>query len=561
MKRVFVWTGIFGANLMVCGFLLLFTAIGNKILTPFLQSVLNNTLPIQSQFSNLRIGFGKANAEIMVGKNIILHISGDYGFSTLDMQATITLIPDSSTADKETILANFTIHGKYSNYTIASVPKPTESKEQENPASLIMQAKMRFLTPKTFIVRGEQIPISVISGIFGLKYAPNGSLRFIAQKNAPNLPHNTLQIRAVMQNSMFEDMPLGFDISYQSNAESQAMVGSFSLNGTDFLLQGKSADNTWFDIGFITPQKESVALLKVPKTLLDSMMQAESAMYYNLHITNLALFGKAFALELLGKVDIEGEIRRNSNELMLYAQSESFGGLGTFTLQDNTLTFKGEQLSLSSILGTLKIQKTLEARLKIEGVYNLAFHKGTFDIQGNNIVFFIDAPETLGLEKFLGYDNSMQDSAQDSWGVGFENLLKENMTLQIKANIDHAQTDAQILLKSPTQTLHSHKCHIDLKAQTINLELLDPPLVFRGKFSDMQIQIPNNQNLNTTKPDQEIMGLDEILDFDNTQTPTRQTWFWEEPEFQEHQDEQTGMSEEKESDTQKIKDSNPTFDF
>ena len=58
MSRILAWVGVFLITCVVSVGLLLFSTIGNTILTPFAQSLLNYSLPFSTQIHTLSIKFG-----------------------------------------------------------------------------------------------------------------------------------------------------------------------------------------------------------------------------------------------------------------------------------------------------------------------------------------------------------------------------------------------------------------------------------------------------------------------------------------------------------------------
>ena len=152
------------------------------------------------------------------------------------------------------------------------------------------------------------------------------------------------------------------------------------------------------------------------------------------------------------------------------------------------------------ILQLVKAPTILDSTLTITSVYNLAFHKGTINIEGQNFAILLDDLGAYGLEAF-----DTQNNAQDAWGVGFENARADS-TISLDGQLERAQINAQATIKTPDQSLHPSKCIINLATQSLDVEFLESSITLQGKLNQMQAP-PTNKEQITQETQEDLQAI------------------------------------------------------
>lgn len=563
MKKALLWIGSFCASFLLCALLLIFTSIGNKILSTFLQSAINKAYNAQSQISELRIGLGNLQASLKLAQSLNLDIQGVYNFKGFDINASLSIdktaldaaksARDSSkdsgkdfskgaqNTDEAIFIGSYRLHGSYDSYTItptklatqtpsstsqgsqdllqSSPQAPSQTLPQDFGApSFVLIAEGSYLALNAYKVESSNIPLNLIARFLRLSIAPQGVASIIADKRAlesstQNAPKTAQNLAIKTQGAL-----INFDIKYQQItagkvAESRNILGAVELDSSQgvlsnqssarqpsqklatnqkltpnqippkqILLQGSAQNDAPF---YILLSTKTQNLAGEPTTAHFGRLAIESDMSakriaYMLDVQDLEAFGRVFGLEFVGSMLLSGTIEDNDG-LKISAQSESFGGVARVSMEGETISFGGEDLSLTQILGALQMPRIADARVNLQGIYNLAFHKGSLTAQSPNVSLMLDS-ENLGLESFVAHE-----WAQDTWGVGADSSAPLAQA-QMEGSIDGVRIDAQITLKSATQTLQSSACRINLSAQTLDLRLLEPAIRISGKFSDLSTQ-------------------------------------------------------------------------
>ncbi|OBV30026.1 hypothetical protein BKN38_00265 [Helicobacter sp. CLO-3] len=606
MKKALLWIGSFCTSFLLCALLLIFTSIGNKILSTFLQSAINKAYNAQSQISDLRIGLGKLQASLKLAQSLNLDIQGVYNFKGFDINASLSIdkaaldaaksARDSSrdfskNTDETIFIGSYRLHGSYDSYTITPTKLATQTPSSTSqgsrdflqaspqaPLQTLSQALSQtlwqdfgapsfaliaeggYLTLNAYKVESSNIPLNLIARFLRLSIAPQGVANIIADKRA--LESSTQNAPKTAQNLAIKTQgaPINFDIKYQQItagkvAESRNMLGVVELDSTQGVLSNQSSARQP-NQKLATNQNASSQILPnqiLPKQiLLQGSAQNDAPFYillgvktqnlagepttahfgrlaiegdmsakriaYMLDIQDLEAFGRVFGLEFVGSMLLSGTIEDNDG-LKISAQSESFGGVARVSMEGETISFGGEDLSLTQILGALQMPRIADARVNLQGIYNLAFHKGSLTAQSPSVSLMLDS-ENLGLEGFVAHE-----WAQDTWGVGADTSAPLAQA-QLEGSIDGARIDAQITLKSATQTLQSSACRIDLSAQTLDLRLLEPAIRISGKFSDLSTrqegQDTGTQNIDLQNID--LYGVDLGTDLPNEDLSGTDSW-------------------------------------
>lgn len=478
MYRALTWVGVFAlcSTLTLGG--LLFTKIGNTILLPFAQSTLNHFLPFQVQLQNLTIALGSVRTDFTINKTIAIALEGEYSISgSINMTARVHTLDSNGNFDSSPSLGYLSLQGSAINYTIQSLPIPKDLKAQSNTFKLF--ARMKLLCIQDYAIELRAVPVKQLEQFFGIDIGTQGAISIFAQAES-----STLQLRAQSDEFYFGGFAMRINnLYYKRDKSRQELAGTLTLSQETFSLLGAS-DNETLQTAIYSSLQTPIA--SVQTRIIDKTLA------YNLHITNLTALGSAFGIDINGKLELQGKISVD-NEIAFSATSSSFGGVSALTLKKNTLTFNGENLSLMRILQLAKAPAILDSTLMVTSVYNLAFHKGTITIKGQNFVILLDDLETYGLEAF-----DTRNNAQDAWGVGFENARADS-TISLDGQLEHAQINAQVTIKTPNQSLHTSKCMINLATQSLDIELLESSIKLQGKLS--QIQVPLINTGQTTQGD------------------------------------------------------------
>lgn len=460
--RALAWVGVF----LLCSVLglggLLFTKAGNTILLPFAQSALNHSLPFQTQLQTLAIKVDSIYAELVLNKTLAIVLEGRHSLGRkLDIQARIHFLHTGTDHKESAPLGYLHIQGDLANYTIQSTNphSPTE-------ISFALFARMKFLSIQEYTLELRAVPMEQVARFFDIDINAKGTLSILAQEQS-----QILQLRLQSDKLSLGALDMGINtLYYKRDSTHQELAGTFSVGSEIITALGKSNGKEALQSTLYSSRQAPMASAQTQ--ILDN------ALAYSLHISDLGAFGSVFGFDIQGALELQGKISAD-NGITFSAASSSLGGESTLTLEKNILKFSGENLSLMRILQLLKAPTILESSLMVESVYNLAFHKGTINIEGQNFAILLDDLGAFGLEAF-----DTQDNAQDAWGVGFD--TKVDSSLVVNGQIERAQITAQATIKSQDQSLRTSKCTIDLATQSLDVEFLESAITLQGKLSQMQ---------------------------------------------------------------------------
>lgn len=460
--RALAWVGVF----LLCSVLglggLLFTKAGNTILLPFAQSALNHSLPFQTQLQTLAIKVDSIYAELVLNKTLAIVLEGRHSLGRkLDIQARIHFLHTGTDHKESAPLGYLHIQGDLANYII-------QSTNPHSPAeiSFALFARMKFLSIQEYTLDLRAAPMEQVARFFDIDINAKGTLSILAQEQS-----QILQLRLQSDKLSLGALDMGINtLYYKRDSTHQELAGTFSVGSEIITALGKSNGKEALQSTLYSSRQAPMASAQTQ--ILDN------ALAYSLHISDLGAFGSVFGFDIQGALELQGKISAD-NGITFSAASSSLGGESTLTLEKNILKFSGENLSLMRILQLLKAPTILESSLMVESVYNLAFHKGTINIEGQNFAILLDDLGAFGLEAF-----DTQDNAQDAWGVGFD--TKVDSSLVVNGQIERAQITAQATIKSQDQSLRTSKCTIDLATQSLDVEFLESAITLQGKLSQMQ---------------------------------------------------------------------------
>lgn len=503
--RALAWVGVF----LLCSVLglggLLFTKAGNTILLPFAQSALNHSLPFQTQLQTLAIKVDSIYAELVLNKTLAIVLEGRHSLGRkLDIQARIHFLHTGTDHKESAPLGYLHIQGDLANYTIQSTNPQSTNPHSPTEISFALFARMKFLSIQEYTLELRAVPMEQVARFFDIDINAKGTLSILAQEQS-----QILQLRLQSDKLSLGALDMGINtLYYKRDSTHQELAGTFSVGSEIITALGKSNGKEALQSTLYSSHQAPMASAQTQ--ILDN------ALAYSLHISDLGAFGSVFGFDIQGELELQGKISAD-NGIAFSAASSSLGGESTLTLEKNILKFSGENLSLMRILQLLKAPTILESSLMVESVYNLAFHKGTINIEGQNFAILLDDLGAFGLEAF-----DTQDNAQDAWGVGFD--TKVDSSLVVNGQIERAQITAQATIKSQDQSLRTSKCTIDLATQSLDVEFLESAITLQGKLSQMQapqisqtLDTPEAEDLQTiyetqdlqenTKDIEEIQGI------------------------------------------------------
>lgn len=485
MYRALTWVGVFAlcSTLALGG--LLFTKIGNTILLPFAQSALNHFLPFQVQLQSLAISLGSMRTDFTINKTLAIALEGGYSLNgSIDMTARIHTLDSSGDVDSSAPLGYLSLQGSATNYTIQSLPMPNNLKAPSSTFKLF--ARMKLLRIQGYTIELHAVPMEQVAQFFDIDIDTQGTLSISAQAES-----STLELRAQSDGLAFGTLTIRINnLYYKRDKAHQELAGTLTLNQESLSLLGTSDDGV-LQTAIYSSRQTPIASAQTQ--IIDKTLA------YSLHITDLATLGGAFGFDINGELELQGKISVD-NEIAFSATSSSLGGVSALTLEKNTLKFSGENLSLMRILQLVKAPTILDSTLAITSVYNLAFHKGTINIEGQNFAILLDDLGAYGLEAF-----DTQNNAQDAWGVGFENARADS-TISLDGQLEHAQISAQATIKTPDQSLHTSKCIINLATQSLDVEFLESSITLQGKLSQMQTP-PTNKEQITQETQEDLQAI------------------------------------------------------
>lgn len=475
--RALAWAGVF----LLCSVLglggLLFTKAGNTILLPFAQSALNHSLPFQTQLQTLAIKVDSIYAELVLNKTLAIVLEGRHSLGRkLDIQARIHFLHTGTDHKESAPLGYLHIQGDLANYTIQSTNPQSTNPHSPAEISFALFARMKFLSIQEYTLELRAVPMEQVARFFDIDINAKGTLSILAQEQS-----QILQLR--LQSDKLSLGALDMDINtlyYKRDSTHQELAGTFSVGGEIITALGKSNGKEALQSTLYSSRQAPMASAQTQ--ILDN------ALAYSLHISDLGAFGSVFGFDIQGVLELQGKISVD-NEIAFSGTSSSLGGVSALTLEKNTLKFSGENLSLMRILQLVKAPTILDSTLAITSVYNLAFHKGTINIEGQNFAILLDDLGAYGLEAF-----DTQNNAQDAWGVGFENARADS-TISLDGQLERAQINAQATIKTPDQSLHTSKCIINLATQSLDVEFLESSITLQGKLSQMQAPLTNKEQI------------------------------------------------------------------
>lgn len=487
MNRVLTWVGIFALCSMLTLSWLFFTKIGNTILIPFAQSALNYSLPLQVQLQNLAISLGSIRTNFTINKTLAVTLEGKYSLSgKINMLAKIYILDSNGNFDNSTPLSYLTLQGSATSYIIQSTQPPNNPRAHQNTFKLF--ARMKLLHIQEYALKLHATPIKQIMQFFNIDIDTQGTLSVLATQTESS---------ALELHAQSNELSLGMfsmrinNFYYKSDKSHQELTGTLTLNQETISLLGTSNDGKTLQTAIYSSRQTPIASMQTQVT--------NKTLVYDAHITDLATLGNIFGIDINGKLNLQGKINTD-NGLTFSATSPSLGGESTLSLEKDTLIFSGENLSLMHILQMVKAPTILDATLMVTSAYNLTFHKGTIDIQGNNFAMLFDNLAAYDLETF-----DSKNSAQDSWGVGFENARSDS-TISLDGQLNGAQVNAQVTIKNPNQSLHTSKCIINLATQTLDVEFLESSITLQGKLSQMQAP-PTNKKQTTQESKEDLQTI------------------------------------------------------
>lgn len=485
MYRALTWVGVFAlcSTLALGG--LLFTKIGNTILLPFAQSALNHFLPFQVQLQSLAISLGSMRTDFTINKTLAIALEGEYSLSgSIDMTARIHTLDSSGDVDSSAPLGYLSLQGSATNYTIQSLPMPNNLKAPSSTFKLF--ARMKLLRIQGYTIELRAVPMEQVAQFFDIDIDTQGTLSISAQAES-----STLELRAQSDGLAFGALTIRINnLYYKRDKAHQELAGTLTLNQETLSLLGTN-DGEALQTAIYSSRQTPIASAQTQ--IIDKTLA------YSLHITDLATLGGAFGFDINGELELQGKISVD-NEIAFSATSSSLGGVSALTLEKNTLKFSGENLSLMRILQLVKAPTILDSTLTITSVYNLAFHKGTINIEGQNFAILLDDLGAYGLEAF-----DTQNNAQDAWGVGFENARADS-TISLDGQLERAQINAQATIKTPDQSLHTSKCIINLATQSLDVEFLESSITLQGKLNQMQAP-PTNKEQITQETQEDLQAI------------------------------------------------------
>lgn len=499
LSKVFAWVGVVLITLVLSAGLLLFTKIGNTILIPFAQSALNHSLPFSTQIHSLHISPRSLQADLSINKSLSIALEGSYSPRGLDMVARAYPL------DSKTLLTTLRIVGRYGDYTIATqnppdmraplLPplepsaqtRPNESSQSAQLGEIALLAHMRFLSVQDYALRAENLPAQLLAQILRqvslMDNAPKGRVSLLMQAES-----SQTQIGIKSSGFSLAGTPLGVDFYYKQSSQqpqSYQLLGRFTLPHDELLLRstgddmGQNLDSSTSTLHTAlysarTPQ-EPIATLE--------LQPLPTSLRYMMDIRDLGAFAGAFGLEMSGGLSVQGALEMH-DEPTLDMSSESLAGLMSLRLRENLLQIKGENLSLLRLLELVRLPSVLDAQLSFSGVYNLAFQKGSLEATGQNLNIMLDDLPRYGLEAF-----SANNSAQDSWGVGFETSQADGRFV-LEGQLDGAQLDGKLTASAQNRSIRTSKLLLNLQSQYMQIEFLEPEIKLQGKFSSFNQAVP-----------------------------------------------------------------------
>ncbi len=434
MKKLFAWIGIFFIVLFFCMVGIVFTPIGNKILAPFLQTILNSQMPFSSQIQELRIGFGNIKGDILINNTLDVSLEGTYSLSSLDIDIQIE---DLLTQIFSLKLKAF---GTYNDYTIKSLPN----------VRLTLQGKFDFLESKKLEILADNIPIQSLLKQLNLASESDiqGNVHFVIKKE-----NDVFLARIQSLDSSVGENPVSFDFKWQARNNELLSIGDFTTMGKHFSLKAQSiADNNNIatKIHIFNQHQTPIITFNIP-----TLHTREKSGTFNLHIPYLETIGLDFNKQLFGSIAISGDFSYEDG-FKLNAQSNSLGGICVLSFSQNNINFKGSKVELSEILTLFNAPQIMDAKLEIQGVYNLAFDKGSLNISS----------DVVRLTKALN--------------VPFPSAF--TLALESKINGESLDSSLSITDAQTHQNIQSSQFLINLAHQTLHLELISPPFMLDGQF-------------------------------------------------------------------------------
>ena len=491
MSRILAWVGVFLITCVVSVGLLLFSTIGNTILTPFAQSLLNYSLPFSTQIHTLSIKFGSLESTLTINKTFSVKLSGAYSLRGVDMAAEIYALDSSEPLTKLDIV------GSYRDYTISTKIHPDmhsplqspslpplqstsqSAKAQDVNPQIALLAHMRFFHAKDYALRVQDLPVEIYARFLSLDIAPSGYASLLMQADSGIVQIGVKSSEFSLRNtssgvSGLGSMPskaLGVDFYYKQDSHARQLVGRFALPSGELILRNDTQElDSVLHTSLYSPQYPSRKLASLQVEIADTLLR------YELATDDMSALGEVFGFTLGGGLDLRGEIDFGDS-LALHMTSESLGGLVSAHLHENLLQFSGENLSLMRILEFLRLPASFDAQVGCKGVYNLAFQKGSFEANGENLNIMLDDLARYGLEAF-GANNS----AQDSWGVGFE-VSQADGRFALDGQLNGARFDGKLTASAQDTSIQTSRFFVDLQEQYMQIEFLEPEIKLEGKFS------------------------------------------------------------------------------